>query len=99
MRVLPTDLKGSFSQTRAFSQSIQMARRFRHPDTPNCLPTKTSNKESQISKPPQSPIQNFQFRIQICRRAKFKILNSKLQITERFNSKFSIQNSKLPPAI
>ena len=45
---------------------------------------------------PQSQIQNFQFTIQICHKAKFKILNSKFKIAERFNSKFLILNSKLP---
>ena len=88
MGVQPAALKSRFSQTRAFPQSIQMARRFRHPDAPNCLPTKTSNQESQIlnrhkvkfkilnSKLPNGSIQNSQFLIPNCRRAQFKILNS-----------------------
>ena len=81
MGVQPAAQKDSISQTCAFPQSIQTARRFRHPNAPNCLPTKTSNQESQISN---------------CPKAKFKILNSKFQIAERFNSKFLILNSKLP---
>ena len=77
----PADLKSSFSQTRAFSPDIQTARRFRHPDAPNCLPTKTSNQESQISNRPK---------------AKLRILNSQFKSATKPNSKFLIQNSKLP---